>query len=99
HGNPEMRLRYLAGKNHLMKVRGSRHDTREVLRYLIELGVRAGGHWQSGHMSPVDANAPAFETPQHADGRGNTQSRYDYPFGISVNALGLRFFDEGEGQH
>lgn len=97
--NPEMRARYLAGNTDLMKVRGSRHDTGEVLRMLIELGARPAGHWQSGHMSPVDANAPDFETPQHADGRGNTQSRYDYPFGISVNALGVRFFDEGEAQH
>jgi tricarballylate dehydrogenase len=97
--NPEMRARYLAGNTDLMKVRGSRHDTGEVLRLLIELGARGAGHWQSGHMSPVDANAPDFETPQDADGRGNTQSRYDYPFGISVNALGLRFFDEGEAQH
>jgi tricarballylate dehydrogenase len=97
--NPEMRARYLAGNTDLMKVRGSRHDTGEVLRMLIDLGARPAGHWQSGHMSPVDANAPDFETPQHADGRGNTQSRYDYPFGISVNSLGLRFFDEGEAQH
>jgi tricarballylate dehydrogenase len=97
--NPEMRARYLAGNTDLMKVRGSRHDTGEVLRLLIELGARGAGHWQSGHMSPVDANAPDFETLQDADGRGNTQSRYDYPFGISVNALGLRFFDEGEAQH
>jgi tricarballylate dehydrogenase len=97
--NPEMRARYLAGNTDLMKVRGSRHDTGEVLRLLIELGARGAGHWQSGHMSPVDANAPDFETLQHADGRGNTQSRYDYPFGITVNALGLRFFDEGEAQH
>jgi tricarballylate dehydrogenase len=97
--NPEMRARYLAGNPDLMKVRGSRHDTGEVLRLMIELGARGAGHWQSGHMSPVDANAPDFETPQHADGRGNTQSRYDYPFGITVNALGLRFFDEGEAQH
>ena len=50
-------------------------------------------------MSPIEANAPDFETPQHEDGRGNTQSRYDYPYGITVNALGLRFFDEGEAQH
>jgi tricarballylate dehydrogenase len=50
-------------------------------------------------MSPIDVKAPDFETPQHADGRGNTQSRYDYPFGITVNALGQRFFDEGEAQH
>ena len=97
--NPEMRARYLAGNTDMMKVRGSRHDTGEVLRLLLELGARAAGQWQSGHMSPIDANAPDFETPQHADGRGNTQSRYDYPFGISVNALGLRFFDEGEAQH
>jgi tricarballylate dehydrogenase len=97
--NPEMRARYLAGNTDLIKVRGSRHDTGEVLRMLIDLGARPSGHWQSGHMSPVDANAPDFETPQHADGRGNTQSRYDYPFGITVNSLGLRFFDEGEAQH
>jgi tricarballylate dehydrogenase len=97
--NPEMRARYLAGNTDMMKVRGSRHDTGEVLRMLLDLGARPSGHWQSGHMSPIDANAPDFETPQHADGRGNTQSRYDYPYGITVNSLGLRFIDEGEAQH
>jgi len=51
-------------------------------------------------MSPIDVKAPDFETPQHARPVvANTQSRYDYPFGITVNALGLRFFDEGEAQH
>jgi tricarballylate dehydrogenase len=97
--NPEMRARYLAGNTDIMKVRGSRHDTGEVLRMLLDLGARPAGEWRSGHMSPIDAHAPDVETPQHEDGRGNTQSRYDYPFGISVNALGLRFFDEGEAQH
>jgi tricarballylate dehydrogenase len=97
--NPEMRARYLAGNIDMMKVRGTKHDTGEVLRMLLDLGARPAGHWQSGHMSPIDANAPDFETPQHEDGRGNTQSRYDYPYGITVNALGLRFFDEGEAQH
>lgn len=97
--NAEMRARYLPGATDFMKVRGTKHDTGEITRFLLDLGARPGGHWQSGHMSPIDANAPDFEAPQHADGRGNTQSRYDYPFGISVNALGLRFFDEGEAQH
>src|SRR6266705_4721820 len=97
--NAEMRARYLAGNTDLMKVRGTKHDTGEVLRMLLDLGARPAGHWQSGHMSPIDAMAPDFETPQHEDGRGNTQSRYDYPYGITVNALGLRFFDEGEAQH
>lgn len=95
----EMRARYLSGNADMVKVRGSKHDTGEILAQLVALGASTGGHWQSGHMSPIDAMAPDFEAPQHSDGRGNTQSRYDYPFGISVNALGLRFFDEGEAQH
>ncbi len=95
----EMRARYLDGNVDFVKVRGSKHDTGEVLNYLLALGAATAGQWQSGHMSPIDAKAPDFETPQHADGHGNTQSRYDYPFGISVNALGQRFFDEGEAQH
>lgn len=97
--NAEMRARYLDGATDRMKVRGSRHDTGEVLRMLLDLGVQPAGEWRSGHMSPIDANAPDVETPQHDDGRGNTQSRYDYPYGITVNALGVRFFDEGEAQH
>jgi tricarballylate dehydrogenase len=97
--SPEMRARYLSGNADFVKVRGSKHDTGEVLRYLVELGAMTSGQWQSGHMSPIDANAPDFETPQHSDGRGNTQSRYDYPYGITVNALGQRFLDEGEAQH
>jgi len=39
-----------------------------------------------------------FETPQHAEAAA-IPKRYDYPYGIIVNALGLRFFDEGEAQH
>jgi tricarballylate dehydrogenase len=97
--NSEMRARYLDGATDKMKVRGSRHDTGEVLRMLLDLGVKPAGEWRSGHMSPIDANAPDVETPQHEDGRGNTQSRYDYPYGITVNALGVRFFDEGEALH
>ena len=97
--NQEMRACYLGGNADHMKVRGSRFDTGEVTRMLLGLGARAAGHWQSGHMSPIDAAAPDYDTPQHEDGKGNTQSRYDYPFGITVNRLGLRFFDEGEAQH
>src|SRR5262249_33397297 len=98
-GKPARRGRCLSGNTDTVEVRGTKHDTGEVLRMLLDLGARPAGHWQSGHMSPIDANAPDFETPQHEDGRGNTQSRYDYPYGITVNALGLRFFDEGEAQH
>ena len=33
------------------------------------------------------------------DGLGNTMNRYDYTFGITVNASGQRFYDEGETYH
>ena len=97
--NAEMRARYLGANADLMKVRGSRHNTGEVLTMLLALGVKAAGHWQGAHMSPIDGKAPDLETPVMADGRGNTMNRYDYTFGITVNALGQRFFDEGEAKH
>jgi tricarballylate dehydrogenase len=97
--NAEMRARYLGPNADLMKVRGSRHNTGEVLHALLALGARSAGHWQGAHMSPIDGKAPSVETPVRADGRGNTMNRYDYQFGITVNALGQRFFDEGEAKH
>jgi tricarballylate dehydrogenase len=97
--NAEMRARYLGPNADLMKVRGSKHNTGEVLHMLLALGVKSAGHWQGAHMSPIDGNAPAVETPAMADGRGNSMNRYDYTFGITVNALGQRFFDEGEAKH
>jgi tricarballylate dehydrogenase len=97
--NAEMRARYLGANADLMKVRGSRHNTGEVLHMLLALGVKAAGHWQGAHMSPIDLKAPDVETPAMSDGRGNSMNRYDYTFGITVNALGQRFFDEGEAKH
>jgi tricarballylate dehydrogenase len=94
----EMRARYLGSNTDMVKVRGSKHNTGEVLQMLIALGAKTAGHWQGAHMTPIDAKAPNFETPAMADGRGNSMNRYDYPYGITVNALGLRFVDEGENE-
>ncbi len=97
--NPEMRARYLGANADLLKVRGSKHDTGEVLTMLLAMGARATGHWQGAHQTPIDAGAPSFETPVREDGKGNTMNRYDYCHGITVNSLGQRFFDEGESFH
>src|SRR6266700_6686895 len=51
--NAEMRARYLGPNADLMKVRGSRHNTGEVLNTLLALGAKAAGHWQGAHMSPI----------------------------------------------
>jgi tricarballylate dehydrogenase len=87
--NPEMRARYLGVNADLMKVRGSRHDTGEVLQMALALGCKASGHWQGAHATPIDATFPDVEL-------SNKANRYGYTFGITVNSLGQRFFDEGE---
>ncbi|MFM1814363.1 MAG: FAD-dependent tricarballylate dehydrogenase TcuA [Pseudomonadota bacterium] len=97
--NPEMRARYLGENADLLKVRGSKHNTGEVLMMFIAMGARATGHWQGAHQTPIDAGAPSFETPVREDGRGNKMNRYDYCHGITVSSLGQRFFDEGESFH
>jgi tricarballylate dehydrogenase len=90
--NPEMRARYLGPNADLMKVRGSRHDTGEVLMMALAMGAKAAGHWQGAHATPIDATFPDVEI-------SNKANRYGYTFGITVNSLGQRFFDEGEARH
>src|SRR5262249_3167455 len=97
--NPEMRARYLGAKPDLMKGGGSKDNTREGLTLLRALGVKSAGPWQGAHMSPIDRMAPNVETPVMKNGHGNSMNRYDYQFGITVNALGERFYDEGEAKH
>lgn len=89
--NPEMRARYLGANADLMKVRGSRHDTGEVLQMLLALGAQPAGQWQGAHVSPIDADAPAVES-------GFPARRYAYCWGITVNEYGQRFINEGEAQ-
>ena len=94
--NSEMRARYLGPNADLMKLRGSIHDTGEVLNMMLSLGAGTAGHWQGAHATPIDAGAADGATPARADGHSNTANRYDYMFGITVNSAGRRFFDEGE---
>jgi tricarballylate dehydrogenase len=90
--NAEMRARYLGPNADLMKVRGSRHDTGEVLMMALGVGAKAAGHWQGAHATPIDSTYPDVEI-------GSKANRYGYPYGITVNSLGQRFFDEGEARH
>lgn len=97
--NAEMRARYLGANADLMKVRGSKHNTGEVLREMLQLGAKPAGHWQGAHATPIDVKAPDGGTPLRQDGHSNTCNRYDYTHGITVNSLAERFYDEGESNH
>ena len=85
----ERRARYLERNADLMKVRGSRFNTGEVLEMAIGLGARTSGQWQGAHASPIDLDV----APAEVD---DSVNRYAYPFGITINAAGKRFFDEAE---
>ncbi|MEE2955417.1 MAG: FAD-dependent tricarballylate dehydrogenase TcuA [Pseudomonadota bacterium] len=95
----EMRARYLGSNADLMRVRGSKYDTGEVLNMLVKLGAKTGGHWKGAHCTPIDADAPDGGVPLREDGNTTGMNRYDYPHGITVNNLGQRFYDEGEANH
>lgn len=88
--NPEMRARYLPPNADLMKVRGSRHNTGEVLQLALALGAAPSGQWSLGHSSLVSLDGPQYSLI------GKQYSRYSYPYGISVNSSGRRYCDEGE---
>jgi tricarballylate dehydrogenase len=85
----DMRARHLGANAHLMTVRGSRHDTGEVLQMARSLGAADAGDWEGAHATAVDADFPALEA-------GNRANRYSYMYGITVNANAERFYDEGE---
>ena len=90
--NGEMRAKHLRIPSvATMKIRGSRHDTGEVLESALQIGGRAAGHWENAHVTPISATAPDVEG-------GDPFSRYSYVLGITVNVLGERFFDEGEAE-
>ncbi|HWO41685.1 MAG TPA: FAD-dependent tricarballylate dehydrogenase TcuA [Candidatus Eisenbacteria bacterium] len=86
--NPEMRARYLGTGWDLVKVRGSRYNSGEVLNLALASGAQAVGHWSGCHAVLVDAQAPDVECAY--------EHRYSYPYGIMVDINGKRFIDEGE---
>ncbi len=89
--NPEMRARYLGPDWDLARVRGTPHNTGEVLRSALQAGAMPWGHWSSCHAVAWDANAP-----WHGDrGVGDNFQKHSYPLGIIVNVRGERFVDEG----
>ena len=76
-----------AAKNFI--VRGTPHNTGVPLKRMLEAGAQPIGDSRECHAIAVDARAPKFD--------GGIVTRLDcLPFGIVVNALGQRFYDEGE---
>ena len=89
--NAEMRARYLGPGWDLAKVRGTRFNTGDGIRMALDGGASAAGNWSGCHAVGWDRNAPEFGDLAVGDGF----QKHSYPFGIMINAKGLRFVDEG----
>lgn len=90
--SPRLRRQYLGEGWDLAVVRGTRYNTGTMIEKAIAAGAQAVGHWGGCHAVPVDLYSPKVGDLQ----MGDKTSRYSYPFGITVNSDGLRFFNEGE---
>jgi tricarballylate dehydrogenase len=70
-------------------IRGTPYNDGSMLAALFKKGAKAVGDPKGFHAIAVDARAPKFD--------GGIVTRLDAtPFGIVVNKLGRRFYDEGE---
>jgi len=90
--NPEMRAAYLGPLWGAVKVRGTRYDTGDLHREILNLGAAARGDWTGCHATPIDVDAPDYGDLKLTD----KTNRLSYPYGILTNLDGLRFVDEGE---
>jgi tricarballylate dehydrogenase len=85
------RARYLGAEWEKVHVRGTRHNTGELLDRLEALGTQLGGHLDGAHAVPVDAGSPELGDLN----LGDLTARLSYPLGIMVNRDAQRFIDEG----
>jgi tricarballylate dehydrogenase len=70
-------------------VRGTPYNDGMILAELLKKGAQPMGDPKGFHAIAVDARAPKFD--------GGIVTRLDaIPFGVVVNKLGQRFYDEGE---
>ncbi len=89
----ERRARYLGEAWTNAIVRGTPHNTGDVLELALALGAGRAGDWGTAHSVQWDAYA------EHSSGNlelTNRFTRQSYPLGILVDAEGRRFADEGE---
>ncbi|QIN78503.1 FAD-dependent oxidoreductase [Rubrobacter marinus] len=89
--DPQMRAAYLGPQWDVARVRGTQHNTGEVLRMAIDAGAQPYGNWSGCHSIAWDAAAP----PTGDWELTNLFSKQSYPLGIVVNRESKRFIDEG----
>lgn len=90
--NPDWRERHLGPGWRNAKVRGTPHNSGDLLAAALGIGAGPGGDWSTCHSVQWDAFLPDNEGNRELTNRLTRQS---YPLGIIVNSAGERFLDEG----
>ncbi|WP_226036656.1 FAD-dependent tricarballylate dehydrogenase TcuA [Aquibacillus saliphilus] len=90
--SPEMRTAYLGPDWSLVKVRGTRYNTGEMIRAAMDIGAQPYGEFSGKHATPINAEAPDYGDLALTD----KTNRLSYHYGIMINLDGKRFVDEGE---
>lgn len=87
-----LRGRYLGEEWKRAKLRGTPHNTGEMLEAALSIGAAPYGDWTTCHSVAWDATAPENESNWELT---NRLTRSGYPLGIMVDREGRRFVDEG----
>ncbi len=90
--NPKWRAEHLGADWVHAKVRGTPHNTGDLIAAALAVGAQRGGDWSSCHSVQWDAFTEQNESNRELTNRLTRQS---YPIGIIVNREGRRFVDEG----
>ena len=90
--NAQLRQKFLGDGWQHAKVRGTPHNTGELIMKALELGAAQGGDWSTCHSVQWDAWNEDNESNRELTNRLTRQS---YILGIIVNKDGARFVDEG----
>ncbi|MEV0618467.1 FAD-dependent tricarballylate dehydrogenase TcuA [Nonomuraea sp. NPDC050404] len=90
--NADMRRDHLGEGWQLAKVRGTPHNTGDMLAAAIAAGAGTYGDWGTCHSVAWDAWHKENESNRELT---NQLTRGGYPLGVVVNAEGRRFLDEG----
>jgi tricarballylate dehydrogenase len=90
--DPQLRREYLGEGWENAKVRGTPHNTGDMIAAALAVGAARGGDWGTCHSVQWDAFTATNESNRELTNRLTRQS---YPFGIIVNTNGERFLDEG----
>jgi tricarballylate dehydrogenase len=92
--NPLMRKKYLGEAWEDIQLRGVVYNTGDAIKIAIEKSIKLFGDFNHCHSTPQCSNLSQLYPGDNDLSQSN--SRYCFQLGITVNKMGMRFFNEHE---